>query len=87
MSMSLSRKPRRFARKPSAQLNLRVDPPTVILTKDLCALWKRTQGEVVRDALEARRAQMSLEERRLLEEVSRNRQDGKPRARRGPETD
>jgi hypothetical protein len=47
-SMSLSRKPRRFVRKPSAQLNVRVDPPTVTLMKDMCALWKRKQGEVFR---------------------------------------
>jgi hypothetical protein len=82
--MSLSRKPRRFVRKPTAQVNIRVDPPTVTLMKDMCALWKRTQGEVFRDALEARRAQMSPEERRLLEVMSRSRQDAAPRARRGP---
>jgi hypothetical protein len=83
--MSLSRKPRRFVRKPAVQLNVRVsvDPPTATLMKDMCALWKRKQGEVFRDALEARRAQMSPEERRALEVVSRSRQDAPERARRG----
>jgi hypothetical protein len=81
--MFLSRKPRRFERKPAVQLNVRVDLPTATLMKDLCALWKRKHGEVLRDALEARRAQMSPEERRSLERVSRSRQDAPDRAGRG----
>jgi hypothetical protein len=78
-------KPRRIARRTRlAQLNVRIDLPTLAQVNGLAAMWDRTQAEVVREAVAVARAQLSPEERRLLDEILRTRGDPTPSRKRRP---
>jgi hypothetical protein len=59
-------------------LNARVDVGTFDDVNAMGAMWARNQGEVLRAAVALLRAQLSPEERRLMDEIRRTRADSPP---------
>lgn len=79
-------KPPKFTKGTKVRpLNARVDLGTFDDVNALGAMWGRAQGEVLRAAVALLRAQLSPEERRLVDEIRRSRADPPPpRKPRGP---
>jgi hypothetical protein len=79
-------KPPKFTKDTKVRpLNARVDFGTFDDVNAMAAMWHRSQGAVLRAAVALLRAQLSPEERRLVDEIRRTRADvAPPRKPRGP---